>query len=172
MSQRGARIGLGVVLLATIARLASAQDAATSRSAGVECSYRDCALSIAPVWNGLTVVRGADGRRVANLDFFLPRDIAPTLRGHAPGAPGADSAFAHAERAVALRRAGAVLTDMGGVAMMVAIVRATSAGRASRSDQVVGGAGLAALLVSVPLQFAADGALSRAVWWHNLRYSR
>jgi len=25
--------------------------------------------------------------------------------------------------------------------------------------------------VSVPLQFAADGALSRAVWWHNLRYT-
>jgi hypothetical protein len=61
---------------------------------------------------------------------------------------------------------------MGGLAMMVAIVRAASAGRASRTDQVVGGAGLAALLVSVPLQFAADGALSRAVWWHNLRYAR
>ena len=56
--------------------------------------------------------------------------------------------------------------------MLVAIVRAASAGRASRSDQVVGGAGLTALLVSVPLQFAADGALSRAVWWHNLRYAR
>lgn len=167
-------IGIGVALLAAIARSAGAQDAAATRPAGVDaqCSYRECALSIAPVWNGLTVVRGADGRRMANLDFFLPRDVAPALRGDAPGAVGADSAFAHAERAVALRRVGAVLTDMGGVAMVIAIVRATSAGRASRSDQVVGGTGLAALLVSVPLQFAADGALSRAVWWHNLRYAR
>jgi hypothetical protein len=157
-----------------LARAASAQDAGASRPAGAvaDCSYRDCALSIAPVWNGLAVVRGGDGRRVANLDFFLPRDIAPALRGDAPGAAGADSAFAHAERAVALRRAGAVLTDLGGVAMMVAIVRAASAGRASRRDQVVGGAGLAALLISIPMQFAADGALSRAVWWHNLRYAR
>ena len=64
------------------------------------------------------------------------------------------------------------LPDMGGVAMTVAIIRAASAGRASRSDEVVGGAGLTALLISVPLQFAADGALSRAVWWHNLRYAR
>ena len=167
-------IGFGVALLAAIARSAGAQDAAAPRAAGVDvqCSYRECALSIAPVWNGLTVVRGADGRRVANLDFFLPRDVAPALRGDAPGAVGADSAFAHAERAVALRRVGAVLTDMGGVAMVITIVRAASAGRASRSDQVVGGTGLAALLVSVPLQFAADGALSRAVWWHNLRYAR
>lgn len=174
MKERALTIGLGVALLATIGQSASAQDAATPRlaSADAECSYRECALSIAPVWNGLTVVRGADGRRVANLDFFLPRDIAPALRGDAPGALGADSAFAHAERAVALRRVGAVLTDMGGVAMVVAIARAASAGRASRSDRVVGGTGLAALLVSVPLQFAADGALSRAVWWHNLRYAR
>jgi len=38
-------------------------------------------------------------------------------------------------------------------------------------ERVVGGVGVAALLVSVPLQFAADGALSRAVWWHNMRYA-
>jgi len=169
--KKGAKLGVAIVLLATSARLASAQDAGAPRSAAA-CSYRDCALSIAPVWNGLTVVRGGDGKRIANLDFFLPRDIAPVLRGDVAGALGADSAFAHAERAVALRRAGAVLTDLGGVAMMVAIARAASAGRASRSDRVTGGAGLAALLVSVPLQFAADGALSRAVWWHNLRYAR
>jgi hypothetical protein len=28
------------------------------------------------------------------------------------------------------------------------------------------------LMLSIPLQFAADGALSRAVWWHNRRYSK
>ena len=37
---------------------------------------------------------------------------------------------------------------------------------------LVAAAGLAALTISVPFQFAADGALSRAVWWHNLRYAR
>jgi hypothetical protein len=29
-----------------------------------------------------------------------------------------------------------------------------------------------ALMLSLPVHFAADGALSRAVWWHNLRYAR
>jgi hypothetical protein len=85
---------------------------------------------------------------------------------------GADSALAHAERAFALRRAAAVLTDVGAVAVVAALVHAASAGRADRNDKVAGGAGLASLIVSVPIQFAADGALSRAVWWHNLRYAR
>ena len=85
---------------------------------------------------------------------------------------GADSALAHAQRAVALRRAGAVLTDVGALAIAVTLARVATAGRAHTNDRVVGGAGLAALLVSVPMQFAADGALSRAVWWHNLRYAR
>jgi hypothetical protein len=128
-------------------------------------------LSIAPAWNGLLVVRGSDAVRVANLNFFLPRDIAPALRGDS-AALGADSAQAHAARAVRLRRTAAVLTDLGAVAVVVALARAASAGRVETHDRVVGGAGLAALLVSVPLQFAADGALSRAVWWHNLRYAR
>ena len=128
-------------------------------------------MSIAPAWNGLLIVRGSDQQRVANLNFFLPRDVAPALRGD-PAAGGADSALAHAERAVALRRAGAVLTDVGAVAVVVALAHAAAAGQARTSDRVVGGAGLTALLVSVPIQFAADGALGRAVWWHNLRYVR
>ena len=32
--------------------------------------------------------------------------------------------------------------------------------------------GAASVGISVPLHFAADGMLSRAVWWHNRRYSR
>ena len=114
---------------------------------------------------------GSAQRRLANLNFFLPRDVAPVLRGD-PGAEGADSALVHAQHAVALRRAGAVLTDVGAVAVIVALTRAATGGRASTSDRVIGGAGLTALLVSVPIQFAADGALSRAVWWHNVRYVR
>lgn len=152
------------------ARAAGAQGSAASPSVET-CQYRECAFSIAPTWNGLLVVRGSDGGRVANLNFFLPRDIAPTLRGDASAA-GSDSALAHAKRAVALRRAGAVLTDLGAVAVVVSLARAASAGRASTNDRVVGGVGLAALLVSFPIQFAADGALSRAVWWHNVRYAR
>jgi hypothetical protein len=153
-----------------IARTAAGQESGAPPAAAT-CSYRECALSIAPTWNGLAIVRGSDGRRVANLNFFLPRDVTGALRGD-PAAAGADSAFAHAERALALRRAAALLTDVGAVALVAALVHEASTGRADRIDRVAGGAGLASLLVSVPIQFAADGALSRAVWWHNLRFAR
>jgi len=170
MKTRPTVFGIAVACAALVmgARQAAAQG---GTAPAATCAYHECALSIAPAWNGLLVVRGSTKGHVANLNFFLPRDIAVAVRGDA-AAPGADSALAHAQRAVALRRAGAVLTDAGAIAVAVALLRAASAGRAGTSDRVVGGAGLAALLVSVPLQFAADGALSRAVWWHNVRYAR
>ena len=70
-----------------------------------------------------------------------------------------------------LRKAGAALTDIGVIATGVALASALRARRMRPAERALGGAGLTALLVSVPLQFAADGALSRAVWWHNLRYT-
>jgi hypothetical protein len=167
---RGWAAALAVTLLMMIARRADAQGASVP-GASDACAYRACALSIAPTWNGLMVVRGSDAARVANLNFFLPHDITPALRGDSTMV-GADSARAQAVRAVRLRRTAAVLTDLGAVAVIVALARAASAAHVTTNDRVVGGAGLAALLVSVPLQFAADGALSRAVWWHNLRYAR
>ena len=135
------------------------------------CAYRECALGIAPTWNGLAVVRGTDGVRVANLYFFWPRDVTAALRGDI-NQPGADSAAAQARRAVSIRRAGATLTDLGVLTLAVAAVRSIRHGKADRTDQILGGAGIGALAISVPFQFAADGALSRAVWWHNLRFAR
>ena len=163
-------IALPVVYLMMVASAARAQGGGVPRASDA-CAYSACALSIAPTWNGLMVVRGRDEAQVANLNFFFPRDIAPVLRGDSL-AVGADSARVHAARAVRLRRSAAVLTDLGGLAVVVALTRAASAGRFATSDRVVGAAGLTALVVSVPIQFAADGALSRAVWWHNLRYTR
>jgi hypothetical protein len=163
------KVGATLMLAPSIA---IAQRADSTRLSVTSCSYRDCALSISPTWNGLAVVRGRDGARVANLGFFLPRDIAPALRGEDAGVAGADSAFAYARRAVTLRRAAAVLTDVGAIVVTAAAMsRAVRADRAGHAEAVGGGLGLAALVVSVPLQFAADGALSRAVWWHNLRYA-
>jgi len=150
---------------------AHAQESATPASPrDSACSYRACALGIAPQWNGLAVIRGEGGPRVANLHFFWPADISPALRGD-PLARGADSAAASARHAIALRRAGATLTDLGVVATGIAVVSGLRGRRLRTQERAVGGLGLTALLVSVPLQFAADGALSRAVWWHNLRYT-
>ena len=135
------------------------------------CSYTTCALTIVPRWNGLAVVRGADGPQVANLGFFWPRDVSAPLRGPSALVPGADSAAAQARQGLRLRRIGAALTDAGALVAAVGAVSAMRAGRIRRSDGVLLGAGGAALGLSVPFQFAADGALSRAVWWYNARFA-
>ena len=135
------------------------------------CTYSTCALSITPAWDGLAVRRGIRGPRIANLHFFWPRDITADLRGRDSSAVGADSVAAYARRALALRQTAAGFTDLGALTIGVAIVRALVDGRASTRDQVVAAAGLGALAISVPIHFAADGELSRAVWWHNLRFS-
>lgn len=136
------------------------------------CSYNSCALTIAPRWDGLAVKRGTVGPTIANLHFFWPIDITPTLRGRDTTAVGADSAAAHAARAVTLRRVGAGFTDLGVVVATVTVLRSLAQGRFTERNQILAGAAVGAFVVSVPLQFAADGELSRAVWWHNLRFSR
>ncbi|HEX8850640.1 MAG TPA: hypothetical protein VF761_14015 [Gemmatimonadaceae bacterium] len=164
----------GLSFVATLAALALLPTARVARGqeTAAACDYRACALGIVPTWNGLAVVRGSDGPRVANLNFFWPRSIESALRGPTPLLPGADSAAASARRAVGLRRIGALLTDAGLIGGVVTAARVVNRGRAGRGDQRAAGAALGALVLSVPFQFAADGALSRAVWWHNARFAR
>ena len=136
------------------------------------CTYASCGLTISPAWNGLAVVSGRAGPRVANLNFFVPRDVTHALMGTNGALAGADSAAAYAHKAVKLRRAGALLTDGSLLMAGATALRVLARHDVHRSDGALFGAAGAAFLVSVPLQFAADGALSRAVWWHNARYSR
>jgi hypothetical protein len=147
----------------TVAQATTLADSLTA------CDYRQCALTIAPRWNGLAVVRGTSGRTVANLNFFAPHDIGDAFERHSVGS---DSVAAYVQRAVRLRRVGAVFTDVGILSLAVAGTRALRSSSNRRTNAIVAATGLAALGVSVPFQFAADGALSRAVWWHNLRYAR
>ncbi|HKN67572.1 MAG TPA: hypothetical protein VJW73_14910 [Gemmatimonadaceae bacterium] len=175
--KRVARVLIPVVFAAALPRSMAAQQAAAPTPAATTpndsaATYRSAALSIAPRWDGLAVVRGANRQLVTNLHFFWPRDITPELRGTDTTAIGLDSLTRHAQRAVALRRAGAGFTDLGVLTMAVAMVRSLRDGRFATRDQQLAAAAVGALVVSVPLQFAADGELSRAVWWHNIRFAR
>lgn len=136
-----------------------------------DCDYRHCALGISPRWNGLAVIGGASEADVATLHFFWPRDISAQVAGNM-SAPGADSALAAAKSAVRLRRAGAAFTDVGVLVAAAGVVSALSSRHVSAMQGALIGAGVASISISVPLQFAADGALSRAVWWHNRRFAR
>jgi hypothetical protein len=162
----------GVVLgaLSLSGNQAIAQTTAHVDSVGA-CDYRLCALTIVPTWNGLRVVRGTSGAAVANLNFFFPRDISHALAPDGQRSSGSDSAVAAAHRAVKLRRIASAFTDVGLLGVAVAGVRSLRAASNKHTNSVVAAAGLASLGLSVPFQFAADGALSQSVWWYNLRYA-
>jgi hypothetical protein len=102
---------------------------------------------------------------VATLGFFIPEDISHVFADDPEARDVARDAFR-------IRQIGAVLTDAG------VILGATGVARGlfrwnwdglSTGLTLAGGASLAA---GVPFQFAADGALSRAVWLFNRRYTR
>ena len=116
-------------------------------------------------------MRGSSSATVANLNFFLPRDISHALRGDGRLFVGSDSVSAAVKRAVRLRRIGAVFTDAGLIGIAVAGARALSDGSNKRTNGIIAGTGFALLGIAVPFQFAADGALSKAIWWYNWRYS-
>lgn len=131
-----------------------------ARAQDSSCSYLACGLRIAPVWNGLDVVRGAEGQRVSGLGFFWAKDVRPALAVN-------DSSAAYAARAVRVRRVAAVLTDAGALALAYAAGRQLHNGAFTSGDKGAAVAGATAFAVSVPLQFAADGLLSRSLWWFN-----
>lgn len=170
MTQRQSLVSIAVAL-ALFANRANAQLTPVIDSV-IGCDYRVCALTISPTWNGLAVKRGTSGATVANLNFFFPHDISVALGADNRGAAGSDSVVAIAQRAVRLRRVGAAFTDLGILALGVAAGRALTSASNESVTGVLAGIGATALGVSVPFQFAADGALSRAVWWYNLRYAR
>jgi hypothetical protein len=108
---------------------------------------------------------------VANLNFFWPHDVTDAVRGDIL-APGADSVAAQTRRAYTLRQGGAFFTDAAGAVFAVTALHALLRGGVNATDGKLAAAGMTLLAVSVPLQFAADNALSRAVWWHNFRLAR
>ena len=143
--------------------VASVANAQATREAN--CSYERCALGLAPVWNGLAVTRGLEQREVTVLGFFWPGDVSRAFEGDR-------EAVQAAQDAMSIRQVGAILTDAGIVMAATGVARALFRrdwDKVATGLTVAGGLSLGA---SIPFQFAADGYLSRAVWFYNRRYSK
>ena|SRR5829696_4585042 len=99
------------------------------------------------------------------LGFFIPEDVSHAFADDAEAVDVARDAFR-------IRQIGAALTDAGIVLAATGLARALFRRDwdALSTGLTVGGG--AALGAGVPFQFAADGALSRAVWLYNRRYAR
>ena len=144
---------------------ASAPLAAQSEPAPANCTYESCALGLAPAWNGLAITRGIAQRQIAVLGFFYPDDIRPVFADNA-------QALEAAEEALRTRTVGAILTDAGLLLLGTGLARAAFQREFDGLSKALALTGGVALGVSIPFQLAADGYLSRAVWWHNRRFSR
>jgi hypothetical protein len=157
---------MGVKHLAGVLALALIPLAANSQvRSEPNCTYQTCALGLAPVWDGLAVVRGESERRVGTLGFFVPGDMSGIFKDDA-------DALDAAREAVRIRRIGAVLTDAGIVLAATGLARALFQREFDKLSGALAVAGAASLGASIPVQFAADGYLSRAVWLYNRRYAR
>lgn len=70
------------------------------------------------------------------------------------------------------RPTAAFFTDAGGALLVAALVSGLSDSEHSDRWRAIAIGGGAAFAVGVPLQFAADGHLARAVWHYNARFVR
>jgi hypothetical protein len=104
-------------------------------------------------------------RPIANLGFFWPEDVRPVFADN-------PQALEAADQALQARTIGAILTDAGLVLLGTGLARAGFQREFDGLSQVLALAGATSIGVSIPFQFAADGYLSRAVWWHNRRFAR
>ena len=156
---RGARLAGAAIALSFAARTAAGQGADST------CGYERCALNIMPRLLALDVIRGSAEARVSSLGFLFPRRVTTLFVGSEP-------AQRHADHAFALRRVAAVLTDVGVVVAASAGTRALAASSHREGATAAAIAGVAMVASSVPIHFAADGELSRAVWEYNRRFSR
>ena len=166
MGRRATTPLASIVLLALVAAAPSAHAApGTQASRDTTCTYRRCALAVVPAWNGLDLVRGEAEERVARLGFFWVTDLSPVFAGE-------PQALEHARHAVRLRRTAAVFTDLGAALLIAAAVGGLADHDHADTYRGLAIGGAVSVAVSGPLQFAADGHLSRAVWWHNAQFAR
>ena len=158
------RLKMMVVLAALLAGAPEVL-AAQAERAPANCTYESCALGLAPAWNGLAITRGIAQRQIAVLGFFYPDDIRPVFADN-------PQALEAAEEALRTRTIGAILTDAGLLLLGTGLARAAFQREFDGLSKALALTGGVSLGVSVPFQLAADGYLSRAVWWHNRRFSR
>lgn len=150
--------------------VASAMAVATSHAVAAQstgtCTYASCALGIAPRLTALAVVRGDAQTTAGSLSFVWPR---AALVEAFEGDPAAQRI---ARESVRTRRVAAALTDIGIGLLATGALYSVEKRTGHRAGAAIAAAGAITLAVSVPIQFAADGQLSRAVFEFNRRFAR
>jgi hypothetical protein len=99
------------------------------------------------------------------LGFFWPGDVSRPFESDR-------EALTAARDAMAVRQTAAILTDAGVVLVATGLARGLFHQDWDKLSSALAIDGGTALIASVPVQFAADGYLSRAVWLFNRKFAR
>jgi hypothetical protein len=155
-----------MLMRSLVVALLLAQSSALMAQTSEPCVYATCALGISPRLTALDVVRGDAQARVGSLSFLWPR--ATLVRAFDADALAATLA----RQSVRTRRTAAVLTGSGIALVVAGAARAALVHGDARWSACIAAAGVGAIGVSIPVQFAADAQLSRAVFEFNRRFAR
>lgn len=146
---------------------AAAQDSArvVVTVGGQPCSYDACALRVEDGWFSRRLLRGPEGTVVARLGIGGP-SLASVVQI-------SDSAVQHARRYQSAQRTGTVLTTIGSLGALAAVVALNLQDRDVDDEAIaVNIAGLAVWIAGNTYLYKARRELSRSVWWYNRAVAR
>ena len=154
---------VGAVIAAAIAAASPATAAAQNPArivtpSGQPCSYDSCALRAEDGWFSRRLVRGPEGTLVAKLGWGGP--------GLASIVELSDSAVTHARRYQSAQRAADVISLIGTVGSIAALVALSDDADASQTVAINVGS-FVVFAVGQGFHIKARRELSRSLWWYN-----
>jgi hypothetical protein len=148
-----------VVLAAVTPATAAAQDSTRILTpAGQPCSYDSCALRVEDGWFSRRLVRGPEGTTVARLGLGGP-SLASVVQL-------SDSAVTHARRYQSAQRAGDIISLVGTVGSIAALVALDDDSDASQTIAINVGSAVV-FAIGQGFHIKARRELSRSLWWYN-----
>ena len=146
--------------VALLAPGAAAQQPSIVTPGGQPCTYDACVLRVEDGWFSRRLVRGPEGTVVARLGIGGP-SLASVVSI-------SDSAVAHARRYQSAQRTGAILTTVGSLGTIAAVVALNLEDRdVDQEALAVNVAGLAVWVVGNTYLYKARRELGRSLWWYN-----
>ena len=154
------RAAAALALATLVAAPAAAQEPRILTPGGQPCSYDTCVLRVEDGWFSRKLVRGPEGTVVARLGIGGP-SLASVVAI-------SDSALAHARRYQSAQRTGAILTTVGSLGTIAAVVALNLEDRDVDDEALaVNVAGLAVWIVGNTYLYKARRELGRSLWWYN-----
>lgn len=160
LRRRALPLAGALLAAATLATPAAAQEPRMVMPGGQPCSYDSCVLRVEDGWFSRKLLRGPEGTVVARLGLGGP-SLASVVAI-------SDSAVVHARRYQSAQRTGSILTTVGSVGTIAAVIALNLQDRDVDDEAIaVNVAGLAVWIAGNSYLYKARRELGRSLWWYN-----